>query len=285
MDNILMLKDGNKVSYTDLGDPQGKPLILCHGFPSSSLQAYMMDDSCKKLNLRLLCPDRPGMGDSTYKKDRSLHDWVPFLEKFVDALSIEKFSIIGVSGGCPYALLAGQELAYRIEHISVVCGAPELCSFQDKSDMMLPYRLLMPIRQAPSALFNPFIYVSRWIATQNTNEYPLKWFLSFTPRADREFIEKVGFNEVVKSFVGALQQGASAVLCDAQAYFEKWPIDWATYPKKVHFWHGTDDTNIPCRMTREICNRLPQGQFHELKGEGHYSVSVNYQKQFLGLIV
>ena len=145
--------------------------------------------------------------------------------------------------------------------------------------MMLPYRLLMPLRGTPPWMFSPLISFGRWVSGQKTTEYPLKWFTSFTPPADRALIERIGFEKVVQSFSLALNQGAEAVMTDADAYFEHWPIDWASYDKRVDFWHGSEDTNIPCRMARAMCERLPKGAFHELKGEGHYSTSVLFQRE------
>ena len=72
---IITLKDGRKFSYIEYGDPKGKPLFFFHGWPGSRFAGKEADEAGKKLGVRIISTDRPGIGLSDFKKNRKLLDW------------------------------------------------------------------------------------------------------------------------------------------------------------------------------------------------------------------
>ena len=63
--------DGRALTYLEVGDPNGPLVIHNHGGPSSRLEARLLADFASKNRLRLVCVDRPGMGQSSPQKARS----------------------------------------------------------------------------------------------------------------------------------------------------------------------------------------------------------------------
>ena len=58
--------------FAEFGDPEGKPLVYCHGFPASRLEAALLDPAARKARVRIVAADRPGCGLSDFQPDRGI---------------------------------------------------------------------------------------------------------------------------------------------------------------------------------------------------------------------
>ena len=64
--------------------------------------------------VRLISPDRPGMGRSTYQPGRRLLDWPADVAHLTEALGIEQFAVMGWSAGGPYAAVCAAKMGGRV---------------------------------------------------------------------------------------------------------------------------------------------------------------------------
>ncbi|MHC4055862.1 alpha/beta hydrolase, partial [Bradyrhizobium sp. 25ACV] len=53
--------------------------------------------------MRIIAPERPGFGLSTYQRQRTLADWAGDVAILASHLGLKKFGVAGISGGGPYA--------------------------------------------------------------------------------------------------------------------------------------------------------------------------------------
>ena len=53
--------------------------------------------------MRLVGVDRPGMGRSSFKLRRRFLDWPDEVAELADRLGLNRFAVVGFSGGGPYA--------------------------------------------------------------------------------------------------------------------------------------------------------------------------------------
>ena len=102
----LTTQDGRHLAYLEVGDPHGPLVIHNHGGPSSRLEARLLADAAAKNRLRLVCVDRPGMGQSSPQKARTYAGWADDLVTIADALGYQEFGVTGWSEGGPWALAA-----------------------------------------------------------------------------------------------------------------------------------------------------------------------------------
>ena len=122
-DKTFLLKDGRKLGYREYGSPNSsKVLFYFHGWPGSRLNGLETDEAAKKLKVRVISVDRPGFGNSDYKKDRTLLDWPDDVVELADKLKIKKFSLMGVSGGGPYVAVCAYKIPERINKAGIVVG-------------------------------------------------------------------------------------------------------------------------------------------------------------------
>lgn len=123
-DQRLRLRNGRWLGYVDFGDPEGKPIVCCHGLPGSRLDFHDFgDDTLRRLGVRLIVPDRPGYGISDFQPNRKLMDWPGDVAQLADTLGLGRFAVLGVSGGGPYAATCAYALPERVSRLALVSGA------------------------------------------------------------------------------------------------------------------------------------------------------------------
>jgi tetratricopeptide (TPR) repeat protein len=127
-DQKMRLRDGRWLGYLDLGDPDGAPIVYCHGAPSSRLDYYGDDEMLRDLHIRLVVPDRPGYGLSDFQPHRRLLDWPADVEQLADHLGLSRFAVLGASAGGPHALACAYAIPQRLTCVGVVSGATPFVS-------------------------------------------------------------------------------------------------------------------------------------------------------------
>jgi pimeloyl-ACP methyl ester carboxylesterase len=117
--------DGRQLGIAEWGDPQGRPVFSLHGTPGSRLRPPPNEDEVRAAGLRVLMYDRPGYGASDRHPGRRVVDCVADIEAIADALDLDRFHVLGGSGGAPHALAAGACLPDRVLGIeALVSPAP-----------------------------------------------------------------------------------------------------------------------------------------------------------------
>lgn len=119
------LLDGSwgSMFYRDTG--QGRPLVLLHGFPTSSWDWHLLLPQLS--HRRILCMDLPGFGLSAKppERDYSLLRQADAVEELLQARSLERFDLLahdmGASLACEllYRQSRGQT-PYRIERLALL---------------------------------------------------------------------------------------------------------------------------------------------------------------------
>lgn len=67
-DNQIYLPDGRRLAYAEFGKPDGYPVLYFHGSPASRPEPMLIgDEAFSKFGLRVIGPDRPGMGQSDFQ--------------------------------------------------------------------------------------------------------------------------------------------------------------------------------------------------------------------------
>lgn len=74
----------------------------------------------ERLSIRYLVVNRPGFGGSDPRPGRTVADFAGDLAGLMTVLGYERFSVVGVSAGAPYALACGWALPERIVALAAV---------------------------------------------------------------------------------------------------------------------------------------------------------------------
>lgn len=280
-EHTLTLSNGLKLGYTEYGDPRGEVMFYFHGWPSSHVQGSLFDEPAKKHRIRLICPDRPGIGLSDFQEKRTLADWPQTLHELATHVGADNYHVMGWSGGGPYVLVTALKMPKRLLSASIICGAPPL-KFLGDQDMFWLYRVMIQLRHFFPTVLAGVLKLGGMTAKGEPNKAPLKWLMKLLGPEDRRVLLLPGIYAVVReATLGALERGARNVIADADIYLSEWGFEVSQINFPIHFWHGKQDRNIAWTYTDRIASLIPVANTQWSEIDGHYSLPITHAEQVL----
>jgi pimeloyl-ACP methyl ester carboxylesterase len=281
----ITLRDGRRLAYAEYGDPQGRPLLYFHGFPSSRLEAALTDEAAAGLGIRAIAPDRPGIGLSDFQPGRRIGDWPAAVAELADALGLGRFAVLGVSGGGPYALACAAKIPERLAAVGIVGGLGPLDKAGATRGMSLLSRFFLRLfRRAPGAGRTCFA-----LAAQIARHYPDRLFALFTanvPAPDRQVLARPEVrNLFLAALVEAVHRGSGGGARELTLYTRPWGFDLARIAVPVDLWHGRLDATVPVVLGEDLARVLPDCRSRFLDGEGHFSLPLSRMEEILRTLV
>ena len=267
----LKLADGQTLGYAEYGDSRGRPLVYLHGFPGSRLAGGALDEAARTGGMRVLAPERPGLGLSSPRPGRTLLDHAQDVRALAEAHGLGRFTVLGESGGGPYALACAHELPDQIECVAVVCGlgpvggpgATAGIAFKERIGYaiaarapLLAGRALVPIAAWARRRPRQFLYVTRWQLGE----------------ADRQTLRGPLGDLVAADFAEAFRQGGRGAAQDLALLFRPWPFEPSAIRVPVVFFHGAQDRTVAAAVARELAASVPGAQLRMCEREGHFSL-------------
>jgi len=270
------------MAYACFGNPSGTPVVYCHGFPGSRLDGALMEEPAEALGIRLIAPDRPGFGHSTFQPGRAISDWSRDLECLADHLGLDRFSLLGVSGGGPYALAAAIDLGARIRRLGLVCALGSLADPGSSIAMGRAQSVLVGLaRQHPG----PALWINRWVTAPVMGLLPIVPFSIMTavaPPADQETISEPAVRRrLLASTREAFRQGGRGPAWELYLFTYAWDVDAAQVPTDTLLWHGEADRTVPVAMGYRYAALIPHCRARFLPGDGHFSLAVGRAPEIL----
>lgn len=116
----VSLPDGRSLGYLIVGE--GKPVFYFHGLPGSRLDVFLQKGFSSK-HLQMIGVDRPGFGLSTFAPNRRVSDFAADISFLANHLRIDKFALLGISGGAHYVITCAALLTERVTRAVVISGA------------------------------------------------------------------------------------------------------------------------------------------------------------------
>jgi len=117
--------DGLDIFYREAGNPENPTILLLHGFPTSS---HMFRNLIPELadEFHLVAPDYPGYGFSAMPTvdefDYSFDNVAKIVDKLIDALTLEKYSIYLMDYGAPVGFRIATHRPEKVEALIVQNG-------------------------------------------------------------------------------------------------------------------------------------------------------------------
>lgn len=279
---ILQLESGARLAFSEYGDPNGVPVFFCHGWPSSRTMAELTHEAARDLGLRIISPDRPGIRDSHFHPNRTLLDWPPLIQALAAHLGIDRFRILGISGGAPYAYVTAWAMPERVEAITVVSGAPPIAELQDRSGLLKFYNWLLAARGLHPGLLRIVFHILRPFALMKLPIRVRPLLLRFLQPCDANVLrDSHSFEACFESARQAWRSSAAGVMTDAEIYAKPWgfPLEEVGIP--VRLWHGKKDRTFSFLLAEQIAARLPNCEFHLVEETGHYSLPIRHTHEIL----
>lgn len=283
---FLQLEDGGQIAFQEYGDASGIPVLFCHGWPSSQTMGELTDQAAKEAGVRIISPDRPGIGLSSFRAERTLLDWPPIVRQLMAKLGIEKFRILGISGGAPYAYATGWAMPGEVESIAVVSGAPPIAEVKDQARLLRLYRWMLILRNTRPRLLRRFFQIAKPFASAR---FPIRLrplLLKLLHPADAAVLRDAALFEICfESNRRAWRGSSGGVMAEAEIYAHEWGFPLEAIEVPVRLWHGTLDRAFSFRLAEEIGARLPNCRVRIVEGAGHFSLPIRRMHEILADLI
>ena len=283
MTDFVTLSGGRKLAFEEFGDPQGTPVLSFHGGLSSRLDAATADQAAREIGIRLISPDRPGIGCSTFQPNRRLLDWPEDVAALADTLDIDRFAVLGWSAGGPYAAVCAARLGDRVTAAALLSSSIPLDIFGTTRGLTLDDRvLLVLVRRAPR-LAAALMRVT--IADAADGRLYREVLRSFPP-VDRAVIRGMGPPAQAVAFVKeSMRQGPAGCLQDYRIFGGPWEFDLGEITVPVDIWEGAEDRTGPPDYRDFLLRHLPNARLFIVPDEGHISLLAHHAGEILGRLV
>lgn len=174
--------------------------------------------------MQLIAYDRPGYGGSDRLEGRSVADVVQDVKAIADSYGLERFAVVGRSGGAPHALACAALLPERVTRTAaLVTLAPRDAAGLDWFDGMTAYN----VEEFTTASVNPEEFAARLIPrSDEIRRNPIQLLDELRrdlTHADRMVVKDAGVRSMLlRNYQEALRTSAYGWIDDALAFCGPW---------------------------------------------------------------
>ena len=271
----LKLGDGRCVAYRAFGAAHGPAVIALHGTPGSSLKFMATDAAARDLGLRVIAPDRWGYGATDAHPAPSLKAFAADMADMADRLEIDRFAILGVSGGGPYAAAIAAELGRRVTALALAAPVGPIAGEPD-ADISTFHRFCFGrLARSPRAVGGVFRIFRSALAISPDAGMRLA-MLRISP-SDRHALGRGETRlRLGRTFSDGLTPGVLGPVVDMRLFGAPWGLDLASAQPPARIWIGDQDQNVPQSAARRLARRLGACELVVLPGAGHLWIADNY---------
>ncbi|MBX3485640.1 alpha/beta fold hydrolase [Phenylobacterium sp.] len=259
------LADGRTLAYREYGAPSGRPVLILHGTPGSSLLPSGTDARARALGLRLVAPDRPGFGLSSPSPDYSFAGVAADMVALADHLGLERLAVGGAHSGAAFALHVAARLGARATLVMASSGRAPGPPPRDRNRLARMRRRMEAQPWVAEALFG----IVRLRHTPQLTRRLLGKAAAHSP-GDAAFLAASPWVvDYVHGYAAeALAQGSRGAAAEMQA-FRTAAHEAPELACPLILWSGAEDAIIPARSFADYARVRPT-EARVIEGIGHY---------------
>ena len=274
----ITLRDGRQLAYAEYGDPQAKPIFFFHGTPGSRLFHHPDASIATSAGARIIAVDRPGFGRSDFKPGRRLLDWPNDVVQLADALDIDRFAVVGYSGGGPYAAVCASSIPKRLTAAGLVSSMAPLDNPAITRGMHgMGHTYFSLERHAP-----PLAKLGCWLMCTTWRHNPDLYFRAqlngLRNSKEAQTLLSAMKPMLTTDFQEAVRAGTDGITWDLEILTRPWGFQLNVITADVFLWHGENDTQAPLAMGKRLASAIPHCRATFFPGEGHWAIYNHWQE-------
>ena len=265
-----LLPDGRRLAWSSGGPQDGAPVLYLHGAIGTPVRRTPeLEALIDRLGIRYIAVSRPGFGRSDPCPGRRIADFAADLECLADELGLDRFAVVGVSAGGPYAIACARALPERAVTAAVSSVSP-LCP--PHAGRWMPAHLRLALRamvRRPDLVARAGARAMQF-AERRPDALTRLASLGATP-ADRQLLSAAeGGTAAIESFIATAAGGVRGMIDDYLTCCAPWGFGLREVRGEVHLWHGEQDHFVPVEHARAVAASLPRCRAHFDADDGHF---------------
>jgi pimeloyl-ACP methyl ester carboxylesterase len=268
---VVTLGNGLELAWTEFGAHDGRPVMAFHGSPGTGHHFAAVDKVAAARGVRLIAPDRPGYGHSTFDPGRTFEGWATVVGELADHLTLDRFTVVGHSSGAPNAAACARFLGDRVIACAIVSGpCPEEAKVSNGDAT-----LILRITQGLIPLM-PRLMSLGWQAglrrAQRDPDMAVSWMARMLPPCDVAVVRRADIAASVRAELARPLSATAgrATVQDIRLERRPWGFELRDIRIPVHVWHGDCDRNVAFDNGVHQGREIPEAVFHGVSGSGHW---------------
>jgi pimeloyl-ACP methyl ester carboxylesterase len=262
----IKLRDGRRLAFAATGPRDGALVLYLHGaIGSPQCGCPELDAIVDELGIRYVMVSRPGFAGSDPLPGRSLRDFAADAAQLADRLGHERFCVVGVSAGGPYALACAHELPQRVAVATVVSSMPWACAPDLVAGLdartRVALRLLRRTPRTCTRTADALVGVAR--------RHP-RLVARVIGAGEGDAGDVRARDEAGARFLDAAGRGVGAMVEDYGLCAGDWGFAPRDVRPAVQLWHGAKDPLVPVDQALLLAAALPRARVAIDPDEGHF---------------
>jgi pimeloyl-ACP methyl ester carboxylesterase len=281
--NMMKMRDGRELCFSDFGDSNSKPVIYFHGFPGSRLEVQRFDRIAAENHYRLISIDRPGMGCSTMDKNRTILSTVNDVQRLMDYLQLEKISVMGHSGGAAFVAACAYIMPQRLTGAAIVCGMSPVNYPETLNGMTREQKIAFKLVRTFPPLASLMMRMTRLML--NKSDQMMEKMIKPLPEIDQQiFRDPVSGKEIILSTLEAFRNGVTGAAFEMNLLINPWGFALEDIKYPVSLWYGAKDAQVPISNGKLFSSLIQHSTFHLFEQDGHHSLIKNHFEEILNTL-
>lgn len=263
METDLDLPDGRTLHVYDVGPTDAALTVYYHhGTPNTGAPPEPLFPTARRLGIRWLSHDRPGYGPSTPHPGRTFASVADDVARVADARGVQRFAVLGSSGGGPHALACAALLPDRVRGVAILAGIGPF-----DADGLDFFAGMASAGVAEMTAATRGAEELRRVLTEETTGDGSDAFTAADIAAlngEWAWIGRIAGE--------AMRGGLTGMVDDNLSSVRPWGFDLSRVTAPVLLLHGVDDRMVPCAHGEWLADHLPTARLRLSPGDGHISV-------------
>ncbi len=266
VDHVVELRDGRRLGYAVYGDPDGVPILNCHGGLVCRFDVEPCADDFRTLGVSVVSPDRPGVGLSDRRPGHSTADWADDARELLDALGVDRLAVMGWSLGGQYAAAIAALLGDRVTRAAIIAGCLPLDNDATFAQLNSLDRRLARLSTRAAPLARVAFAASAMLARRAPERYA-NISAKRSPASDAAVLRANA--EWFGRAVAEAAKDSAGMVDEYRAFVGTWGFRLEDIGVPVHVYQGTLDELVPPSWASDIATTIPNAELTTFDGEGH----------------
>ena len=272
-----VLPDGREIGWAVYGDPTGDTVFWFPGSPGARHQVPVEAAAeARARGLRIITVERPGTGHSTVHHYERVIDFVDDFRAVADDFAVERFALVGLSGGGPFLLAVAHEMPDRTVAGVVLGGIGPTRG----SDSIVSYTLLLVpaapvlslVRDRLSAGARSALRAVAPRGAQIGGPVIDAFFWLLPGERHGMGLDHHSKRQLVGDMIDAAERsGLGSPFDDLIVFGRHWGFRLDDIKVPIWFWGGTSDIIVPYHHAERQAKRVPGSRLRTVQDRGHFA--------------